>query len=100
RCLIAEAETGTPQPAAGGDGVVVPARRVILRAGALLERRADGVRSARATGDVVADVHDTGRARDRGQEGVEGDDAVGFGGWDGETLADVIEGPFADPPHP
>ena len=50
--------------------------------------------------DVLADVHDTRRARLEGEKRVEGRDSVRVGGRHGQPAAELVEAAGADPADP
>ncbi len=75
-------------------------RRLAFRADGACQSGAHVLRAQQLAGDVVADVGDGRRLRGRGEQGVEGRDAVRLGGRDRQPAADVVQRPAADPAEP
>src|SRR5205807_9169003 len=103
RRLIAETQARAPQP---DRAVLVDYDVIALRAvlggwpESPLQVLDQLVGAAAAAGDVVAHVQDPARAWRHGEQRVEGGYPERIGRRHAETLADVIERPFADPSHP
>ncbi len=95
RRVVAQAQAGAAQPRRAA----VPDRLIGGPDGAC-QVGADVLRAGQPAGDVVADVGDQRWPRSRGEQGVEGRDAVGLGRRDRQALADVVECRRADPADP